>query len=404
MQLNRLTLNQFRAFEEATFNFYPGMNLIVGINGVGKSTVLDAIRIAFSRVQYDFTVSRDSRLNISLDDIMIGQDSSKIELEFTTSGVPFEYSVGRAKRGWAELKPDNPSILETLKNSKEQPLVLYFATRRSIVTSGREVNKEMAEGDQSVAFFEALKPRMLRLQDFTDWWLVQKALADEGLFKARVRLSALQDTITTFLEWCTNLRVVKYSENKSSILLEKNGVTLDIYQLSEGERGTLALVLDLARRLTQANPELEDPLTEGKALVLIDEIDLHLHPKWQRTVVERLERTFRSCQFIATTHSPQILGEVEPEKIYYLEAGKQPYRHNQSLGMDSNWILRHLMGGSERNKETDEDLERIMNLIQERHLKEATEGIRVLRERLRGPTPNTVRLQTRIDRIKRLGR
>jgi energy-coupling factor transporter ATP-binding protein EcfA2 len=206
MQLNRLTLNQFRAFEEATFDFHPGMNLIVGINGVGKSTVLDAIRIAFSRVQYDFTVSKDSRLNISLDDIMIGQDSSSIELGFMTSGIPFECSVGRDKRGWAELKPDNPTILETLRNSNEQPLVLYFATRRSIVTAGREVNEEMAEGDQSVAFFEALKPRMLRLQDFTDWWLVQKTLADEGRFEAQTRLSALQDTVTSFLEWCTDFK------------------------------------------------------------------------------------------------------------------------------------------------------------------------------------------------------
>jgi predicted ATP-binding protein involved in virulence len=187
-------------------------------------------------------------------------------------------------------------------------------------------------------------------------------------------------------------------------LLDKNGVTLDIYQLSEGERGTLALVLDLARRLTQANPELEDPLTEGKALVLIDEIDLHLHPKWQRTIVERLERTFPSCQFIATTHSPQILGEVEPEKIYFLETGKQPYRQNQSLGMDSNWILRHLMGASELDKETDKDLERIANLIQERNFSEATQEISDLRERIRGESPQTVRLQTRIDRIKRIGR
>ncbi|KAM3100867.1 AAA family ATPase [Phormidesmis sp. 146-35] len=86
---------------------------------------------------------------------------------------------------------------------------------------------------------------------------------------------------------------------------------MDVRQLSDGERSVLALVLDLARGLSQANPILENSL-QGKAVVLIDELDLHLHPIWQRTIVAKLTQTFPNCQFIATTHSPQIVGEVKP--------------------------------------------------------------------------------------------
>lgn len=104
----------------------------------------------------------------------------------------------------------------------------------------------------------------------------------------------------------------------------------------------LALVLDIARRLSQANPALSDPVKQGRAVVLVDELDLHLHPKWQRTIVERLTHTFRSCQFIATTHSPQIVAAVEPEQVLLVtETGVM--RPDRTLGMDSNWILRHLM-------------------------------------------------------------
>lgn len=400
MQLNRLTLTQFRAFKQAEFDFTSGINLLVGANGVGKSSVLDAMRIAFSRVLPQFTASEESRLNFNQDDIMVNCSELNVELGFTTSGIPFECSVNRGKSHEVSLKPENSTILEPLKASSEQPLVLYFSTRRSMLFD-KEPKAQMSAGNQSVAFVEALKPRMLRLQEFTAWWLAQETLSKEGLASAQQRLKVLQETVTRFLDWCTNLRVVR--GRRITILLDKDGVTFDVLQLSDGERGVLALVLDLARRLVQANPDLDDPLSDGKAVVLIDELDLHLHPKWQRTVAKRLTETFQSCQFIATTHSPQILGEVAPESIFLLERGKQPYRPDQSLGMDTNWILRFLMDVDERDYTTKEELERITKLIEARNFPDASEAIANLRKQL-GEFPELIRLQTRIDRISRLGR
>ena len=78
------------------------------------------------------------------------------------------------------------------------------------------------------------------------------------------------------------------------------------------------MVGDLARRIAIANPALEDPLA-GVGVVLIDEVDLHLHPGWQRHVVSALEETFPNCQFLVSTHSPQIVSHVAPERIWILE-------------------------------------------------------------------------------------
>lgn len=317
MQIKSLTLTQFRAFEQATFEFQPGMNLLVGINGVGKSSVLDALRIALSRVLPQFTAYQDRRINFEVDDIMTGRDQLAVELKFQAFDIPFICNVTRGKSHKVEFKPDNENILYPLRNADEQPLVVYFSTSRSVPIK-KLINQKSIEGNQSAAFAEALKSRTLRLREFAEWWLVQQTLLDEESRLAQQRLEVMKNVITRFLDWCTNLRAV--AEPKTTLLLDKYGETLDVKQLSDGERGLLALVLDLARRLCQANPNLEDPLENGKAVVLIDEIDLHLHPRWQCTIVEQLIQTFPKCQFIASTHSPFVIQSLVDGQLINLDA------------------------------------------------------------------------------------
>lgn len=403
MQINHLTLTNFRAFEQAKFEFQPGMNLLVGINGVGKSTVLDALRIALSRVLPEFTACIENCLNFSVDDIMSGHDTLVVEVSFQASGIPFQCNVSRGKSHKVEIKPNSWQILQPIKTTENQPLVVYFSTRRSILTEGK-LNSNWSLGNQSAAFTDALIPRMLLLQKFTGWWLKQEELLNENSELAQRDINVLNDAVRRFFDWCTELRVVRTSatSKKTTLLLDKDGVTLNINQLSDGERGILALVLDLVQRLLQANRDLENPLQDGKAIVLIDELDLHLHPRWQRMVVQKLTDIFPNCQFIATTHSPQIIGEVAPENVIILDKYKQPYIPDQSLGMDSNWILRFLMETPERDINTQKTLEDIESLIAQRNFPEATEKINSLREL--GQFPELVRLQTRIDRISRLGK
>jgi len=227
---------------------------------------------------------------------------------------------------------------EATRASDKQPISVFFSTRRSLAS---EVTPSSfsASGGQAGAFTDALGSRELRLTEIALWMRAQEALAKEEPLAAR-HLAALHRAARKFLPECRNLHVEE--EPKIRLVVEKHKKSLDVRQLSDGERGSLALALDLARRLSQANPGVSDPLKSGQAVVLIDELDLHLHPKWQREIVSRLTKTFPRCQFIATTHSPQILAAVEPEQVILLtEASVE--RAQQTLGMDSNWILRYLM-------------------------------------------------------------
>ena len=339
MQLKRFTLTNFRIFEQATFNFQPGMNLLVGINGSGKSSVLDALRILLSSALSKLN-AYSGRVTFHKPDITIGREALAAELNFVISGVPFLYTIGRHKKEQSDdfryvvgLKPDSRDILKFIEKSKEDLLAVYFSPHRSLSTTAAP--DAPTRRGQTAAHAKALLRRRLHLRDFAEWWLVQKTLSlEQDSPTATRRLEILTDAVKRFLENYTNLRAVGdltassvrdrgakyYGGQLPTLLLDKNDMTLNARQLSDGERGLLALVFDLVRRLSLANPELDDPLQDGKAVVLIDELDLHLHPQWQRTVVEKLTKTFPNCQFIATTHSPFVIQSLEPGQLINLES------------------------------------------------------------------------------------
>lgn len=144
-----------------------------------------------------------------------------------------------------------------------------------------------------------------------------KKISNDGILSSSVLYKNVINAILKFLPEFESINLV-YSETDFKLVLTKNGIELDAQQLSQGEKTILTLVGDLARRLSLLNPELQNPF-EGKGIVLIDEIDLHLHPMWQQKIIERLLTTFPNVQFILSTHSPQVLSTVPARSIRILE-------------------------------------------------------------------------------------
>ena len=196
-----------------------------------------------------------------------------------------------------------------------------------------------------------------------------------------------------FLPNCRDLRSDENDEPDA--IVERLPTTLLVSQLSDGERGTLAMVLDLTRRLAQANPHLSDPAAEAEAIVLIDEIDLHLHPRWQREVIHNLTAAFPKCQFIATTHSPQVISEVPHDRVQIMTP-EGVYSPEYSYGVDSSRILEEIMDVHARPKEIEELLKRVSSLVGEEKLREARDALSELSKRLElgDNDPEVTRLRT----------
>lgn len=212
--------------------------------------------------------------------------------------------------------------------------------------------------------------------------------------------------MTRFLPDYTDFSVRR---NPLRMVVMKQGEELRIDQLSDGEKCLMAMVGDLARRLAIANPERADPLV-GEGVVLVDEIDLHLHPAWQRMVPHRLTEVFPGCQFILSTHSPQVIGEVAPEAIRRLHSAKERgigvTVPNQTFGLTSKDILDEVMlpkGGPStlnRNPRIEEKLHKLFLLIDEEDFRQARLMIGELSRELKGDTADLIRAAALIHMLE----
>lgn len=433
MKITSLSLFNLRSFEFAEFTFNPQFNLIAGINGAGKSTVLDAIRTCASHILPALRRGPSRPFGFGIDDIHDNAPIADATLHFTLDGEPCRFSL----REWREPRAfDNAENLEKLRREildaerlderprklirdlaetldtpsatvfsppevqqkglaaleESAPLVLYFSTARTQLSARKESSSAAAQG-AGAAYVRALGVRELSVVQLADWLRAQQALATERQASQHL-VDVVEAAVRQFLPGFQNLRPSKVGP--SQLLIDHGGTTLHLRQLSDGERSVLVLMLDIAKRLTQANPYLADPLSAAEAVILIDEIDLHLHPQWQRKIVGDLTRTFPNCQFIATTHSPQVIGEVAHENIQMID-GDDVFVPPHSFGVDSSRVLEELMSTKPRNAGVEDKLTKIAKLIGEEKEAEARKAIATLAEEIGDSDPEITRAKLLLD-------
>jgi hypothetical protein len=274
------------------------------------------------------------------------------------------------------LRGDTADLQRIVAGEPTRPNCIFFATNRSVVERSAPSTSKAA-GGIAAAYAAGLVSRPWQLRQFAAWMRAQAALAKERPVAGH-HLEALRAAAERFLPSYVGLRP---DNTGSELLIDRHGSTLRVSQLSDGERGVLAMVLDLARRLSQANPDLADPLKGGSAVVMIDEIDLHLHPEWQRQIVRRLTEVFPKCQFIATTHSPQVIGEVEHERIQIIADG-EVFSPTHSFGVDSSRVLEEIMEVPRRTADVQQVLDDLSEQVANRNWVEARRLVTTLEEQL----------------------
>jgi predicted ATP-binding protein involved in virulence len=430
MKLDSLSLANCGGFEQLDMGFEPDVTLIAGVNGVGKSTVLHALAVLLSRAMPEFTPSRSAPLYFTDDDIYgdkaLLEVSARIQIdgqtinagvqrlratdekgdrfillrqvESTTAATKFAQALsartltGELEAGMKETR----AALATLKSSVHPPLAVYFSPKRQLPGQPRTL-PEVMPFDPSIAYGRALHNREVELREFMHWFRTQEKLGAASEPRRLKVLDALRNVVTDLVPEFSNLRIQE--QPRLGFVVDKRGQPFYVHQLSDGERGLLALVFDLTRRLAIANQDSDNPIAEGVALVLIDEIELHLHPKWQRDVLQRLRDIFTACQFVVTTHSPLVLGEVPARCVRFLEFvdGKVCVTiPTEAYGMDANRILQEFMGAPVRNRQVDSELKTLFELIDQEDFDKARAAIAVLVVKLGEDEPELTRASSLI--------
>ncbi|GAB4181526.1 MAG: AAA family ATPase [Coleofasciculaceae cyanobacterium] len=323
-------------------------------------------------------------------DIKNGDNKTDNEITILLASKEVQWSLTTVQIGrstetsidLAELESVASQIRRKLADNSETsiPLAIYYPVNRAVFNIPLEIPK-INWFEQIDAYDRALTGVKISFDSFFQWFRAVEDLENEERRDnpdyRNPQLQAVRQAIYSLLNGFSNLRVRR---SPLRMTINKQSQELIVNQLSDGEKCLLAMVGDLARRLAIANPDLPDPL-QGSGVVLIDEIELHLHPKWQREIIPALKRTFPNCQFIVTTHSPQVISEVKPESIYILEKtddGIIARRPESSFGRDSNRILEDLMDTPARPQEIKESLLDLFRLIDRGNL----DGARQLRQRL----------------------
>lgn len=411
MKVKRLRMNSFRGISDLTLEFDTDEpTVFIGINGVGKSSILDALAILLSWLTKRIQNPNSSGRSFNEDDIKKGAKETHNEITILINdGQQLAWSLTHVSKGRSKDTSSNLGELKTLvENIHEQldhtsyaalPLAVYYPTNRAVLDIPLKIRTKHSF-EQITAYDEVLTGGQIDFRRFFEWFRDREDLENEMRLndsnKYRDRqLQAVRYAIANLLDGFSNLRVRR---SPLRMTADKQGDELIVNQLSDGEKCLLALAGDLARRLAIANPNPDCNPLEGSGVVLIDEIELHLHPKWQRAIIPNLVKTFPNCQFIITTHSPQVISDLK--WVHLLRSTSEGIAIDRvpSFGKDSNRILETLMGTPERPQQIIEYLRELFRLIDKGELDNARRLRQELARRMGEEDPEFVRADWLIQR------
>lgn len=411
--VNSLQLTNFRRFQDLNITFDKKITVIIGDNGSGKTSIVDSLAKLFSWFNNNLEKGGVVGKPIISTDINVNSiDYSEINCKFSLNNINlFDVSLSKTIDGYPDKKTSEVDEVKRLasiyrKTSKNKgtiiPLLAFYSVERSNFTLNMTIPEKMSI-DGIKNRYAALKNALEgsgKLEDFSKLYieLVNLAEGEESkeVKNLREQIVNLQKTIEEvyhgtvppkedpFLEKLNNkkeeleeLRLLKHSSKlqnhlnfvnkaietivpdvknltidrslgKPRILVDNLGNTVNIAQLSQGQKMLVALAGDLARRLVTLNPDLDEPLN-GHGIVVIDEIELHLHPRWQQEILIGLQKTFPNLQFIVSTHSPQVLSTVDKNCIRQIciDHSGNPIINTptfQTKGVTSADIMARIMG------------------------------------------------------------
>jgi predicted ATP-binding protein involved in virulence len=368
MKIEQLTLKNFRRFAELNVTFHPQMTVLVAPNGAGKSTILDAIAVAVSPFVAAFDLGKgrgiaksDARYNR----LEQGSESEQLfPVEIKARFTEPVCSIRRELTGInnkttnkdaSALAEFGEKLMTQVRQLEvvELPIVAYYGTGRLWQEHKNMERKSVVSGSRSMGYEDCLTTasNFKQLQQ----WFTKATLADlqqqqmsevyQG-YPLKAQIQSIQAAIESVLQPASDWQNFHYSFSHEELAMShpEQGI-LPVGLLSDGVRSMVSLIADLAWRCAKLNPQLGAQASlETAGLVLIDEVDMFLHPAWQQEVLGALKRTFPKVQFIVTTHSPQVISTVHEDCVRIIGEQQVFNAPQGNQGAESARVLKRVFG------------------------------------------------------------
>ena len=405
MYLEKLKLHNFRCYEKLEIDFNRQLTVLVGKNGSGKTTVLEAIAIALGTWFVGFNIVNAKGINKRTDPLRKAYQIGATDDVQTQFPVEIE--------AWGKIEESKDQILHwkrelytptgtmTTKDAKEiveyaaeyqkaisegrtdiyLPMVAYYGTGRLWDYHRQKRTDVFKVSSRTNGYIDCLDgtANVKLMMDWFQIMTINKYQRQEENLESNPEL----DTVYLAMEKClTNLSgysdvKIRYNMGTQELDVyyseqDKQRMRIPLNQLSDGYKGMISLVADIAYRMATLNPQLgTEVLSKGDGVVLIDEVDLHLHPAWQQKVIDNLMNIFPKVQFLVSTHAPAIIGSVKTDKLRILSNKEVCMTANQVYGKDVNSVMKEIMGVNDRPDQFVELFEKFYRLLSEKKYDEA---------------------------------
>ena len=437
MNLKNIKIKNYRCFKEAEIDFDEHITLVVGKNGAGKTAILDAVAVSASTfllgidggasrsilkddARYEFhdlngTIDPQHQFPVSIEstgDCLKQQNVKWIRSLNSGSGKTTikdaSELTGLAKKAQNQIMTGDKSLV--------LPLISYYGTGRLYAQKKEKKNlKTLTEFKRQVGYVDCMAAEsneklmlnwfqmqtLKSLQEQQKTGVLEKPLllktVEKAICRSFERISGARNTSLIF-DLDTHRLVLKFET------ADGNAQRFAMDEMSDGYKNTLSMIGDIAYRMAVLNPTLGDQVLEKTpGVVLIDEIDLHLHPQWQQTILKDLHAIFPEIQFIASSHAPAVINSVPREQIRILDHGGIYIPVAQTYGRDANSILREVMQVSERLPDIKQRMDLFYTHMDENNYQKADEVLTEIEEIVGTTDPEIAAARTSLDLEKILG-
>lgn len=430
MYIQRLTLQNFKCFEDIEVGFHPNLTVVVGANGSGKTSIMEAAAIALSTlfVKMDGLSGRSihkSQAHLKAFSVGSTKDvqaqypvtvkasamirSEVIKWERSLNKPKGSMTVGNAK----EMISLGIRFQEHLRNGDTElvlPVVAYYGTGR-LWNYHREKQSDVFETNNRVNGYVDCVDGTANIKLMMNWFskmTVQKYQDQELGLGGIPELEAVYSAMEACYKKITGSEDVKMQYNIGTKELEvayRDGagelMRIPIDQLSDGYKSTISLVADIAYRMAVLDPQLlENVCRETDGIVLIDEVDLHLHPTWQQRILGDLTDIFPKVQFIVSTHAPAVLSTVKSENIVMLDEGDVFEPSGEVHGKDINTIISGIMHSSERPMEIKRLFQEFYRFIDEDNAVDAEQKLEQIKDKIGEDDPEIASCNMKLKLLK----
>jgi predicted ATP-binding protein involved in virulence len=363
MRIDKLEINNFRCFKHLEMELHPRLNVLVGVNGSGKTALLEAVRAALGAFFTGFENEDVEQFYLNENDVRL-EYHGVTKTEHRPVKIKCVGEVGAKKgviwvREFNKKTSSNTAHIGDIRNVAKQmslnvrdqvpvelPILFYFSTQR--LWAERKDFGLKANGNRFGGYFNSLNAKSASFF-FADWFARQEQHeyqnAQMGLGKDFSQLELVRQIAVKCMPECKRLY---FNALEGKMFIQFNDHDTPVSLLSDGQKTILLLCTGIAMQCVLLNPHLGLKANEAPGIVLIDEADLHLHPAWQRKILPDLMEAFPNLQFIATTHSPQVIGRISKESVFLLKNFKIESGKIFTEGRDSNSILQDVFGISKR--------------------------------------------------------